>query len=772
MKRENFYILLDLAIDPPEDDQKIIELAIKKKQTEWSRFRNHPTKALLARQYIDMLPEIHRVMSNPELRKAEAANARQTIARESDEKFSVIDRHLAICMSKGFVTDEEIFNLAKRHSVKANDIKKRISQKESETHEKIDKQLKLRTAKGYITRDEIAELAKTHSVSEKEIRARITCPIKKTITETTKNAKPLEKAVAKIIERNLKITGKQSLYQFLDLPPNATLEALQKKATLKEQKLRKIGKKDALATAGIALAGHCLTIFKTPESRNAYDMANAGLLFKDLNSDIDVAGMDGKIRSEYYEALLNSAVKLGMEKNQARRYIQDYADRKNLKIENKTKKPAWILPAVIIAVALMLGAGYLYIKKENTLKQEYRQILTDMENAGDIQNKALLLNNYISSHKESGRTIDAAKRLKKLRLAIDEQQAKEFTAKAEKLLAENKHQKALIIYNDFLSRYPQSLYADKIRKKITKISAILDDMDFQALNILKGEPVIVRAGAYYAYLQKHPKGKNIESAKQILSKMRKEYHIALLKNIDECTKNETWEKGILLCDAFIKTYKGSKPASEIKEQQNILRTRLWEKETFERMMLEVKAGGDDYQAGKQILTDYLKAYPDSYINDKIKKELAGLEQKEKTAKIKTDKKYLTSLIKKAGRRFTVNGDDTVKDNKTGLTWCLIDSRLDTGDCLDYDSAIEYVNNLRTGGHKDWRLPTAGELAQLYKQKPFFPRDKAEWYWTSKSYTRYADGWSKAVETITSTNEETWGKEQRDSRDCGSVRAAR
>ncbi len=772
MERKNFYILLDLAIDPPEDDQKIIELAIKKKQTEWSRFRNHPTKALLAKQYIDMLPEINRVMSNPELRKAEALNARQAIAREYDEKFSVIDRHLAICMSKGFVTDEEIFNLAKRHSVKANDIKKRISQKESEKHAKIDKQLKLRTAKGYITRDEIAELAGAHSVSEKEIRTRITCPIKKTITEATQKPKPLEKAIKKTIEQNLKITGKQSLYEFLDLPPNATLEALQKRAALKEQKFRKIGRKDALATACIALAGHCLTIFKTPESRNAYDMANAGLLFKDLNSDIDVAGMDGTIRPEYYEALLNSAVKLGMEKNQARRYIHDYADRKNLKIENKTKKPAWILSAVIIAVVLMLGAGYLYIKKENTLKQEYRQMLADMENTGDLREKTLLLNNYISSHKESDRTIDAAKRLKKLRLAIDEQQAKEFTARAEKLVAENKHQKALIIYNDFIKRYPQSLYADKIRKKITKISAILDDMDFQALNSLKGEPVMVRAGAYYAYLQKHPKGKNIKSAKQILAKMRKEYHIALLKSIDECTKNETWEKGVLLCDAFIKIYKGSRPASEIKEQQDILRTRLWEKETFERMMLEVKAGGDDYQAGRQILTDYLNAYPDSYINDKIKKELAGLEQKEKAAKTKAGKKYLTGLLKKAGRRFTVNGDDTVKDKKTGLTWCLIDSRLDTGDCLDYDSAIEYVNNLRTGGHKDWRLPTAGELAQIYKQKPFFPKGKAEWYWTSKNYTRYADGWSKEIETITSANEETWKKEQRDSRDCGSVRAVR
>jgi len=33
------------------------------------------------------------------------------------------------------------------------------------------------------------------------------------------------------------------------------------------------------------------------------------------------------------------------------------------------------------------------------------------------------------------------------------------------------------------------------------------------------------------------------------------------------------------------------------------------------------------------------------------------------------------------------------------------------------------------------LPTASELAGIYKSKPFFPTSGAEWYWTSDVYAK-------------------------------------
>lgn len=775
MGRENFYILLELSINPPENNQKIIELTIKKKQIEWSRLRNHPAKALKAKQYIGLLSEIRRVMIDPELRKTEALNAKKILLKRAAEKNSVIDRHLTIYMSKGFITDKEIFNLAKRHSVKVDTIQKRIQQKEDKKFTQIEKQLKLRTAKGYISKDEISELAESFSVGEKEIIKKIICPIKKKINESIEPLKPLDQAIAKDIDQNLKICGKSSLYQFLDLMPDSSLKKLQKKAKEKNSELHKIDKKDALTTTGIILAGHCLTIFSNQESRNSYDMTTASSLFKDLNSDIDMAGMDGIIRAEYYDVLIDSAVTLGMSKNEASEYIKNYADQKTIQIEIKAKRSPWIAYAVIIAVALVIGVGtviFLYKKNQYKLQKAYQLVLADMQGYRDLHKKEQILFNYIKSHKNSKHTIDAEKRLKNLHFSMDELKAKEFIINADKFLAEKKYQKAGAVYQDFINKYPQSLYADKIIKKITELSTLLEEIDYKKLGQLKDQPIYTRAMAYFIYLTKYSQGKYVKNVKERLPKMCEEYYIALIKEIAVYQKNEDWEKGILLCDDFIKIYKDNKRAVEIKEQLNIMRTRLWEKETYAQMLQKVKAKGNNFQAAKSIFADYLQAYPDSYINAKIKAELAKLEEKELIIKNINKKERLTNLIKKSGKRFLVNQNGTVKDKTTGLTWCLADSLIDTGDCLSYDAAIKYVKELKTGGYQDWRLPTSNELTQLYKQKPFFPQDDAEWYWTSKNYSRYSDGWSKVVDIITPKNELMWKKEARDSLDCGSVRAVR
>ena len=67
MLRENYYVILELSIDPPENDLDIIEKTIQSKKAEWSRMRNHPTKGLQAQKYINMIPNIQEVMLSDEL---------------------------------------------------------------------------------------------------------------------------------------------------------------------------------------------------------------------------------------------------------------------------------------------------------------------------------------------------------------------------------------------------------------------------------------------------------------------------------------------------------------------------------------------------------------------------------------------------------------------------------------------------------------------------------------------------------------------------------
>ena len=159
--------------------------------------------------------------------------------------------------------------------------------------------------------------------------------------------------------------------------------------------------------------------------------------------------------------------------------------------------------------------------------------------------------------------------------------------------------------------------------------------------------------------------------------------------------------------------------------------------------------------------------------EKRKRSLALKKQRELQAReaerLRREKANMIASLKKTGDRFKVRQDGTVIDVVTGLTWCLLDSYTEKGRCLNFASAEEYVNELRTGNHTDWRLPTAGELVSLYKTPPYFPPSGAKWYWSSEVYSQ---AWQRKANVITSTPETNWKKIAVDLEKCGNVRAVR
>ena len=65
--------------------------------------------------------------------------------------------------------------------------------------------------------------------------------------------------------------------------------------------------------------------------------------------------------------------------------------------------------------------------------------------------------------------------------------------------------------------------------------------------------------------------------------------------------------------------------------------------------------------------------------------------------------------------FIDNGDKTITDAATGLTW----QKADSSKGLNWEDALQYCENLTLGGHDDWRLPNAKELQSLvdYTRSP-------------------------------------------------------
>jgi len=58
--------------------------------------------------------------------------------------------------------------------------------------------------------------------------------------------------------------------------------------------------------------------------------------------------------------------------------------------------------------------------------------------------------------------------------------------------------------------------------------------------------------------------------------------------------------------------------------------------------------------------------------------------------------------------YTENGDGTVTDNVTGLTW----QQTPAATGLSYEQARTYCASLVLGGHDDWRIPTTKELFSI------------------------------------------------------------
>ncbi|MHC4597951.1 MAG: Lcl domain-containing protein [Planctomycetota bacterium] len=96
--------------------------------------------------------------------------------------------------------------------------------------------------------------------------------------------------------------------------------------------------------------------------------------------------------------------------------------------------------------------------------------------------------------------------------------------------------------------------------------------------------------------------------------------------------------------------------------------------------------------------------------------------------------------------FVDNGDSTVTDRATGLTWMKGDSKKP----MNWKEALAFAESLEHAGHDDWRLPNVKELQTLvdYSRAPdardaanrgpaiddlFVLTEKESWFWTSTTH---------------------------------------
>jgi len=647
MKRKNFHILLDLSIEPPEEDPEKIEAAIKKKQTQWSRLLNHPTKGIQAKQFISLIPEIQKVMADPDLRKKEAMNAKKLLKKKDHHKFLTIDRQLSIFLSKGAVTSREIQKLVKRHSVETDEILKWMLKKEKEaaartsadkpSHKKVDSlktiipKLRTRIRKGYVADKKISKPADQQKIDIKGILKWIKYSIRSKNDSVPEKPKAIDPSIIRAINMNLKIVGRSSLYEFLNLSTGSTLETLKSRAEKKRTEMLNLSKKDAKATAGSTLAGHCLTIFSNEKTRTAYDLARDRHFLESLESDIEMAEMDGVIRSEYFEAIASNAVEFGMDYKKACDHIETYCRKKKWKSKSKKKRNRLLLiGATAISFILIVSIGsaaLMSVLKTRHLSKEYEDVIAKVKIQKKLEKKKKVLTEYVKSHEKSDFTEKAKKEIKTLASKIilrNSRDKKDYSAALAKAAAENANQdyeKSRAIYDTYLKRHPGGIHVDEFKKKRSELPALIDNRDFQAIKALSKKEYDKVLEACTSYRANHPKGRHRNEAANLIAELEEPYFDFLKNKIALNEKNKNWKECIGLCERYFKYFQRGHYFNELKGVQYFFKKRLENRIELKNLIQKAEKNGYSMESAKKIYTDYLKAHPNSSIKYEVRKRL-------------------------------------------------------------------------------------------------------------------------------------------------------
>ena len=821
MSRVNFYQLLDLKINPPESDPTVIEAAIKRKQAEWSRLRNHPTKGTQARQNISLLNEIRRVMADDRLREEEARHAIELLKKKLEAKFKVIDSHVRLLGAKGDLSENDIARLADFHKVRSQIIQRRVDRWRKtqgyplkvhlrrllihgkpdeksvsktatqfnvspedvervvdellrERSVDLDSYINIQIRKGYLTEKEIAGLAEVFGIDQGDILRRIRCPIQKE-AEAENDAYQLDSTVEQFINDNLKVVEQESLYSFLGLFPGSPLEALQKKAVAKEKEIRQIAQKDAYLTASGVLVGQCISVFKSDESRYAYDISRAKSLLKNLNQDIGLAVDHDVIGIEQYSHLLRRAVSFGTPPDKARQHILDYCRSKKWKVETPKRKlhlkryarvAAVTLGAAVVALSVF---WYFYFGNQR-LQTAYARTQQEAAAQPILEDQIRIFERFVAEHDDEQLRERAANHIASLRNRIAQRDFNKVAQAAETLYGARRYEEIEALFTEFLSLHGDSAWAEKIRPRLAELPKLIDRRDYQNLAAMPAEDPEAVAHAGLAYLRQHPDGDFVTQARQLIQRLEKPYYQNVVEALDACEQSADWHRCIRVTNRYINVYRDSVSALKLKERRNGYQFNLQNQTVLDSLVAKAGGGGADPVALRTTFEAFLRESPGSPAAPLVRSELDKLNVQLGRREAQQELDKLRRLYAEKSGRFTLHKQDTVRDSKTGLTWAILDSRYSTGRCLSYQEALQSVNTMKTGGYADWRLPHAQELVKLYTGATPFQGATSNWYWSSDSFKRYAEGWVELVDVVHPSPQPRLQKEN--AKACGWFRAVR
>lgn len=304
-QRPNFYELLEL--DPTVDDWRAIETRLVEKKRQWSKDRTmgNPKRKREAARALDLVEEIESTLKDPKSRREEAQAEENRQKSQREQRFQELDNAIAVIKSGGVCDKTGFDKLCKQ-------FQGTFSSKEVER--------RLRKAGVQVEKDGAEEKRK-------------------------RRKKPrIDSTQAGSIRRNLDLLGLGTLYDFLELKSQSSPKALAERAVEIYRENQRLGKTTPEASAQNELAGIGQKIFRSDEEKAKYDAHLAVEAMDGLKGSIELAGHDRILSPGEMDTLVRQARERGVPAEDARDYLEEYAEKRKWVIQRDVTLPAEDLP--------------------------------------------------------------------------------------------------------------------------------------------------------------------------------------------------------------------------------------------------------------------------------------------------------------------------------------------------------------------------------------------------------------------------------------------
>jgi len=373
------------------------------------------------------------------------------------------------------------------------------------------------------------------------------------------------------------------------------------------------------------------------------------------NTSVELGEQSGKKANEINQGLLeilSEAIKIRSENSEGYKLIGKAGrsdergkptDERYKRLLGATQKPGkrklLLVSAVVFGVLLLIGIGSVIsirVIKKGQVKSEYENLLVQAKELSTLEEKEMLLKEYVNSHSPDTYTEEVEKKISQIRNLIEEQDFQATIKNVEKLSINPSYEKeATAIYTGYLTKYPDGTYVDEIQLKISQIPGLIDDIDYEKLAEVAQSDYGKRIDAYLSYLSKHPGGRHINAVEELISDTGEEYYDYLIREVALCEQQKQWDRGIELCSRFIDIFKNNYHLDEVVE----LKTNLQHNKDYYFLIAHIKRSGRNYWMIRKDYYKFLAKHPDTDKKDEIENKLSKIAKK-----IDEIKKWETVLI--------------------------------------------------------------------------------------------------------------------------------